>query len=322
VKAVLSLLVHGMAASFDIADDLDASGEVQDSTRLRVRVAKPQSVERISPAGRLLVAKSCTTTANRPYALVDARDEYVLRNFGFFEAHIAKSLDAVTCWADPSVPEEMVPILITGNLMNFIMWLAGDIGLHASTVLHNDILITVMGARNMGKSTLASALVGAGCTFFGDDLLRVTIGEPIVGHRGTASARLRESAWRLGATLGGMFDDDTTVDRRRNLTFELPDTLTAPIGVVAVPRISRDATTVTVEHVKPSTAVELYHRLARINGVNDVKLVSTYLDASVALAERVPMVIATVPFADGPLPGLGEELLGALAREGLVSEMS
>ncbi|MGE0307278.1 MAG: hypothetical protein AB7Q27_16145, partial [Acidimicrobiia bacterium] len=101
-----------------------------------------------TPAGRLLVHPTCPTATNRAYALTETDDEYVLRNFGFFEAHIAKSLDEVTCWADPSVPEEMVPVLITGNLMNFIMWLAGDIGLHASTVLWNGELIVVMGARN------------------------------------------------------------------------------------------------------------------------------------------------------------------------------
>ncbi|MGE3328139.1 MAG: hypothetical protein AB7N61_22315 [Acidimicrobiia bacterium] len=272
-----------------------------------------------TPAGRLLVHPTCPTATNRAYALTETDDEYVLRNFGFFEAHIAKSLDEVTCWADPSVPEEMVPVLITGNLMNFIMWLAGDIGLHASTVVWDDELIVVMGARNMGKSTTASALAGAGAQFFGDDLLRVTIGDPIIGHRGTASARLRSSAWNLGASLPGQLDDRVTVDGRRNLSFDLADRLIAPIGVVVVPRISREATSITLERVVPARGVEMYHRLARINGVNDPTMVMTYLEASAALAERVPLVVATIPFAEGPFPMLGRDLLHALAADGLIS---
>jgi hypothetical protein len=312
---VLVLHAHGRRLRCDGSHELRAHGDGE----LVVHLSPAAEVAREAPAGRLMVSPRCVEARERPYALVETDDEYVLRNFGFFEAHIAKTFDRITCWADPSVPAEMVPVLITGNLMNFVMWLEGDIGLHASTVLHGEQLIAVMGFRNMGKSTTASALVGAGCTFFGDDLLRVTIGDPIIGHRGTPAARLRTTAWQLGPDLPGSFSDDLTVDGRRNLTFALPERTTAPLGVVVVPKIDREAETVSLERVSAPKAVELYHRLARINGVTDARLVSTYLDASVALAERIPMVIATLPFRTDTLHELGPMLLRELDAAGLVS---
>lgn len=92
---------------------------------------------------------------------------------------------------------ERVRSIVLGPALALALELAGFLCLHGSAVTVGDEAIAFVGPKYHGKSTLATALVGAGARLVADDLLAVLPGPAAsIVRPGVASVRLWEDAAR------------------------------------------------------------------------------------------------------------------------------
>lgn len=83
---------------------------------------------------------------------------------------------------------------IMGRVLATAMHAAGDVCFHASAVAIEGKAIAFLGAKGVGKSTFAWALVRAGARLLTDDTLRVQLGATPLAHPGVHELRLRSDA--------------------------------------------------------------------------------------------------------------------------------
>ncbi len=101
--------------------------------------------------------------------------------------------------AGPWSPEqfgEAVRIDILGRVLALAMHAQGILALHGSAVELGGKAIAFLAPKLHGKSTLASALIGAGARLITDDTLPIELGAPAVARPGVHSLRMWEDSTR------------------------------------------------------------------------------------------------------------------------------
>ena len=102
---------------------------------------------------------------------------------------------SVIVWRAPDgVSEDAARVDIMGRVLATAMHAAGDVCFHASAVAIGGEAIAFLGAKGLGKSTLAWAMVRAGARLITDDTLRVQLDPGPLAHAGVHELRLRSDA--------------------------------------------------------------------------------------------------------------------------------
>ena len=94
-----------------------------------------------------------------------------------------------------------VEILLLGTIMAWWLQRAGRVVLHASAVASHGSAFAFLATQGAGKSSLAAALSGSGCTLLADDLLALEPrGDSVLAHPGYPQMRLwpDQANWFLG----------------------------------------------------------------------------------------------------------------------------
>lgn len=100
--------------------------------------------------------------------------------------HLVRAADA----SDEAIANDVI-----GRVLAIAMHAAGDLCLHASAVAIDDRVIAFMASKGTGKSTLATALLGAGAAFVTDDALRIRFTDAgPVAEPGVHALRLRDDS--------------------------------------------------------------------------------------------------------------------------------
>jgi hypothetical protein len=73
----------------------------------------------------------------------------------------------------PSAGERLISAFLSGAALGVLLHLRGFITLHASAVVVQDTAVAFMGAKGMGKSTMASVFCRHGASLVSDDVLVV-----------------------------------------------------------------------------------------------------------------------------------------------------
>ena len=192
---------------------------------------------------------------------------------------------------DPA-PGQSIPDVLpfaVGTTFGALLHQRGALLLHASAVTRGGRAHLMCGHSGIGKSTLAAALVGAGCGFLGDDVAAVEVrddGEVVVHPDGRMLRLYRDSIARtgLGEAVGPALR--SKVDKY----FVTPPTAVetaAPLASVQVLEAASATQPVGIRRLSPVTAAQslLRHayrrRLALASGVD--------------LAARTATLLARVP---------------------------
>ncbi|GAB3022491.1 hypothetical protein GCM10011376_27950 [Nocardioides flavus (ex Wang et al. 2016)] len=256
------------------------------------------------------------TTAGDLTARFVRRDDgsHLLRFEGTCDVVIPATLDRITVNMVDGVPDAMAGVLVGGTVLSWLLILRGELVLHASAVDVGGRALGFVGASGMGKSTMATLMCRDGGLLVTDDVLGVTRDATGV-HRcalGATELRLRQAASGLVEDFaeGGSHRD--TADQRRALTVPAATADDLPVTALLVPRPRRDSTMLTLTRVAPAAATLCLLGLPRIPGIRDHDVLAGQLLQTSDLAERVPVLVADVPWGPPFEPDLAARLLAEL----------
>ena len=211
---------------------------------------------------------------------------------GIFDVSIDGSTIVWYCRGD--VPAELVRTIVLGPALAIALEQRGLLCLHGSAVAVKDRTIAFVAPKHYGKSTLATALVGAGAQLLGDDLVAITPDSPPRIRPGIASVRLWEDA-ATHLEIGRHFDQvlrgvKTTAANPVNRASSLPE---LPVGGIYVlhPQLSGDGSDVVRRERLSSVggAVTLAHHAKLPDSLVGLEAASKRIRVAARVATEVPV---------------------------------
>jgi hypothetical protein len=231
------------------------------------------------------------------------------------EFRIAADLSTGTAHALPG-RSEMLPLLLAGSVLSWVLNLRGAPVLHASAVERHGQGLAFIGASGMGKTTLATLLCGAGARLITDDVLHLAReGEEFLCHHGTGELRLRAGA----AGLAEAFSDvptDRSADGRVTLQPAATRGALPKLCGLVIPRPSRELTALAVTRLSGVEASFFLNGSARVFGWRQDEPLRRQFAFFAQIAGRVPVFRLGVPWGPPFPPGLAEEIFTACRLPG------
>ena len=261
------------------------------------------------PPGRLVAAApGRDPLSGFLYVATEDRGRWILRVTGVCDFVIAGALDVVECHVDPGADLRLVAVLVAGLLTAFLLALAGHCVLHASAVEIEGVAVAFAGPSGAGKSTLAALLCAAGAGLVTDDVLRLGLGPPVTCVGGCPQLRLRPGAtWAL-AGFARPPATARTVDGRTAVTPVHSEMAAAPVSVIVLPRLSREAPAVELRPARGAASVTGLAAACRVTGWRDAGLLRGQFRALARVAAGVRVIEAVIPRGQGPGAAMVAEL--------------
>ncbi|MGH8874899.1 MAG: hypothetical protein ACRDVM_06555 [Acidimicrobiia bacterium] len=240
-------------------------------------------------------------------------DDWIIRFPRLCEATVEAGGRGVSIHPDPRADPDLVPVVLIGNIMAFLLAIRGHCVLHASAVEARGQGVALVGSSGMGKSTVAALLCSAGATLITDDVLRVDLGNEPICLRGTAQLRLRPAARQI---LGLFAKEPPTGETADSRVAVLPPRARrrVPLAAVVVPLPSRTDRQVVVQEISGAEALLLLARFPRIYGWREEVVLARNFRQLASLVRQVPVFTARVPWGPPFRPDTSGELLEQIAR--------
>ena len=280
---------------------------------LELRLGPERRVPPRRPHGELLLDH--VVAGNRRCAAARGETGTTLVVPGCARFHVAADGEAVTCHADPEAAPGLLPVVVTGTLLAFVLAQRGHAVLHASAVEVVGGALAVVGASGMGKSTVAAMLCAIGAPLVADDVLCVDA-DQLTCQRGGRELRLRAqpaTALLQGAAIRRTADGRWATAPRATTRASLP------LVAVVVPRPAPGTTEVAAQRLDPATAALMLARFPRTLGWTTPEPLAVNFQLSTGLAARVPVHLVTVPWGPPFKAATGQALLDAVCLEAPLS---
>lgn len=247
------------------------------------------------------------------YVAVQDERGYRLRFRGCGEFHLTSDLTRIDVYPDPNGRPELLPILLAGTVLSFVLTLRGETVLHASAVSVGSSACAFVGPSGRGKSTLAMLMCREGATLVADDVLTVQPGDPATCVGGSTELRLRSAARPLANELRRAACRTTTDDR---LAVELPHAGTDPLPLskIIIPQARRDIAVVSTRELDRTAALTVLLGCPRVLGWRRADVLARDFQTLAALVDTVPVLVATVPWGP-PFASDSVRTLDRLVRE-------
>ncbi len=205
----------------------------------------------------------------------------------------------------------MTEILAAGAMLAFQLYLRGKAVLHASAVDIAGVAIGFVGSSGMGKSTMAALMCAAGAKLITDDVLRIDFaddGAPLA-RLGATELRLRKGADTLAASFVGRSPlVRLSADDRHVLRLDDSAADCQPLAALVIPYPVRDVQSLTLQRLPRKEAVLALINLPRLLGWRDQSIVAGHFAQVSRIVERVPVVVARVPWGPPFAKSLASEL--------------
>lgn len=236
---------------------------------------------------------------------------YALADFAF-----DCDLRHVTCHRHPAVAEEMAGLLVPGNVVSYILTMAGHYVLHASAVeVSPGKAVAFVGPTAKGKTTCAALLCAEGCALVTDDVLVLDInGGPPTCRRGAPALRLRTQQADLISRFISAPAVATTPDGRLAVQPDRVGTPHAALGAIVLPDPKRGATEVSGRRLRGAQAAAVLLATPRIEGWRAGDRLSRLFEQATAVAEAVPVLEVSIPWGPPFAPDVGARLMEEIAR--------
>lgn len=313
---------HGLVIRSELELPLPPGSPASGTPDLILRCGADRSVPEEHPPGCRL-AELSGPDGTVFYSLGRDTDRTILRYPDLCEFAGDRDLTDVTVYPHPGVDRGLLTVLAAGTLLAVHLMLRHELVLHSSAVQRDGHAVAFVGASGMGKSTLAAALCGTGCSLVADDVVRIDATDtPVMRvHPGSTESRLRLSARGLADTApaGAVHP---TADGRLALRPRSRADGPLPLAACVVPRPSREAADASVNRLAPTWALGRMLRFPRVAGWTEPVSMDCTFQALADLVERVPVYEATIPW--GPpfraemLADLLEAVTGSVVASGVV----
>jgi hypothetical protein len=278
------------------------------SSEIDIQWGQSDTVSDEPATGRVLAMLSLGD--GRGYSLTDTGTGYILRFNSSCEFRIAYDLRTIIVHLASGADPNIVPLLLTGNVIAFVLGLAGEHILHASAVEVGGSALAFVAGSGMGKSTLAALLCASGAAFITDDLLRLEPdGDDFRCFPGAPEIRLRPAA----AALAGEFptaDTGRTADNRLAVHLDNHSDGSMPLlRAIVIPRPSRTCEVLSMERLTLPEALFWLTCYPRITGWQVSEPIRQQFQAFGRIAKSVPLYEAQIPWGPPFVPGLASALL-------------
>lgn len=267
-----------------------------------------------APPGRILLDMR---TDKQYYTATADGDRYLLRFYGTCDVAIDGDLRRATIHPHRDADLAVLPVLLAGTVLAFVLALRGDCVLHGSAVQVGDRALAFVGASGMGKSTMATLLCADGGRLITDDLLRLDLSRtPPTCSLGATELRLRKSADELSAMFDAVPGRRATGDARQALAVDVATAEDLPLAAIVVPAPDHSTERAQVEVLRQGamSAFLLLSRFPRLLGWVDEDVLRRDFQQLGEITERVPVFVARLPW--GP-PFAGDLAADVLRAVGL-----
>lgn len=281
------------------------------SVDVEVRWGAPRAEPAGPPAGDPLL----TYTTRRRWQDVVRRPDggYTYRCYTAADFEINAELTSVTAHPFEGADPELSVVLLTGSVLSFMLHMRGYAVLHASAVQVRDEAIACVGFSGMGKSTVATLLCAAGGALITDDVLRVDFDEgKALARLGATELRLRKGAEALSTRFTVPPARRETVDARQVLSPPQQATDRTPLRAILIPIPDRDVEEVRLHRLSGATSVIELLRFPRLLGWQDRQVLAQLTEHAAAVASRVPVFRAQIPWGPPFADDLGSQVLNAV----------
>jgi hypothetical protein len=250
---------------------------------------------------------SATENARRPGHLI-------LHYAAIGDFMIDRYAGTITVLSDTDDGRALVPIILEGSVLAYLLTVDGELTLHASAVEAGGRALALAGGTGAGKSTVAALLCAVGARLVSDDVLRVSVaGGQARCFLGTSMLHLRPAATSIAERIPATSVEETP-DGRLGIVPPRPDRTLLPLEAIVIPSLSEEAPGLSVERLRARDALVKLLSYPRHIGWRANGPVRTHFDGVARLAKLVPVYRATIP---GPPfhTALGRGLLDAVGME-------
>ena len=293
--------VYGLTVRSEVPLHLHRPAAPGTPADLEIELGPPVARTEETPPGRVLLD---LRGSRRFYTATEDGPAYRLRFFGSCDVVLDRGLTRATVHPVADGDPDLLPVLLSGNLLAFVLAVRGETVLHASAVQVGSAALAFIGASGMGKSTMATLLCAAGARLVTDDVLRLDlVGTPPTCSLGATELRLRKGADHLAERFGSAPGVRTTGDSRQALaaTPATPEDLPLAALVVPVPDHSRERTSAEISRLPAKDAMLLLAQFPRLLGWEDPTVTGRAFHQLADVVDRVPVHAAVLPWGP-PFP--------------------
>ncbi len=251
------------------------------------------------------------------YTFCRVDDGYVARMPLIADFLIDADLKHVTCRPAASGRLELIPIILPGTVVAFLLTMAGFSVLHGSAVEIDGAALAFVGASGQGKSTLAALFCATGAPLVTDDVLPLEFAgtggsQQVYCVRSGTEIRLREKS----ASLAQRFDSETavrmTADDRHGVTPVHSAIDRIPLRAVILPRPDRESSQVRACALEVGVASLWLNRLQRIEGWRDRSQLRQQFTDVGNIVGALPIFEVSVPWGPPFAGDLPDQILEAI----------
>jgi hypothetical protein len=258
-----------------------------------LRRGEPREVPQDVPEGELVA--ELVRNGRRGYTVVRDKDGVLVRFGGLAEFHIGIDDGTITSYSPASTDNRILSILATGTVLSVYLTMNGLCVLHAAAVEVENRAVVFTGLSGMGKSTCAAMACATGAKLIADDALVVELADEPRVLPGASHIRLRKKASSILDDFSPRPPSWETVDGRVAVA-PARFTESAVTAALVVPRPSREARELQLKRIRGSRALPLLLAFARVPVWKDRRVVQRQFRNLAALADRLPVIEATVPW--------------------------
>ena len=260
------------------------------------------------------------------YSFCRSDDGFVGRMTGIADFMISADLKRVLCQPMRGGRTHVIPIVVPGTIVAFLLAMGGRFVLHGSAVARGGRAVAFTGASGQGKSTMAALFCAAGAELVTDDVLplefeSVANGPEVVRcRRSGAEIRLREKA----VSLLHRFTTNATIrvtqdDRYAVVPLGRGGQEPLALDAIMLPRPDRENTVVSARRLSEVEASLRLGRCQRIEGWREPQHLRQHFFDVGRVVATVPVFEVWVPWG----PPFGDDLPGRILEAcGLTGALS
>lgn len=253
------------------------------------------------------------TVDRRQYTVTRTPTGYTFRMHGVCDFVIDAALQRVVCHPTPGGPRELIPILVAGNLVSFLLSMRGRCVLHGSSVAVDGRALAFVGASGMGKSTLAAQMCAAGAELVTDDVLPLEVTGSVVEVVGRAGElRLRPKAVGVVDDFVASPGTRTTADHRLAVAALRSTAERMPLYAIVIPNPTQGAGELVVDRLPNADSVFELVLYPRIVNWRDVTRLQHHFASVAEVAAAVPVYRVRIPWGPPFSPTTPDRILAAL----------
>jgi hypothetical protein len=274
---------------------------------------EPWTAEHDRPRGELIAERVIGGVPTYTFARCGDRVVASFYTLADFEIDLAQR--RVVSHPRPGTDPGIIPILLTGTIVAFLLSMGGALVFHASAVEVDGGALAFIGHSGQGKTTLATLFCAAGYPLVTDDVLPVA-----VSHRGDVSCvpggvllRVRPKAEAVIDHLAADVPRGLTADGRHGVSPRLTRAARLQLRAAVIPLPDREHTQCDSRRLAPIEAMMTLTRFQRIEGWKSDHELRAQFAMITRVVGSVPVLAMRVPWGPPFRPHLVAEMLDVIS---------